>query len=186
MREKNRHILKWKILSSSFIFVKVKWIRTGVKGARTHFSSLQNVVSSAPCFSPLTEMLDCIKFNQLPFINVEMWLICKDLLFLYAILHTGTVIFSIMWFDVTTGKTLKPVEEFSKALKGDWYPALISVGDKRLNSSPVSPCVHHHFSQTNEVLHWFLILHLVRHCYFLAFVCTCQEIAEVNLTVTDI
>lgn len=30
------------------------------------------------------------------------------------------------------------------------------------------------------------MLHLVHRCYFLAFVCTCQEIAEVNLTVTDI
>lgn len=45
------------------------------------------------------------------------------------------------------------MEEFSKALKGDWYPALIDTSDKRLNPSPVSPYVHHHFSKPNEVLH---------------------------------
>lgn len=117
-REKKYHILKRKILTSSFIFVKVKWIRTGVKGARTHFNSLQNIVSPAPCFSPLNFIQFSISVNQLPFINVEMWLTCKDLLFLYAILHTGTVIFSIMWFAVTTGKNIEAQGGIFKGTKG--------------------------------------------------------------------
>lgn len=68
------------------------------------------------------------------------------------------------------------MEEFSKAQKGDWYPALIKASDKKYNLLPASPYVNkNNFSQTYEVLHSFLILHLVPFlcCLFLALVRTC-------------
>lgn len=46
------------------------------------------------------------------------------------------------------------MEEFSKAQKGDWYPALIKASDKKLNPLPASPYVKkNNFSQAYEILH---------------------------------
>lgn len=67
-----------------------------------------------------------------------MGFICKNLLSLYAILHTSTVKFSILWLAVVTGKNI----EAHKIV-------FISVSDKGLNPSPVFPCVHDHFLQMN-------------------------------------
>lgn len=73
--------------------------------------------SVAPCFSLLNFILLSISANQLPLINVKMGFICKNLLSLYAILHTSTVKFSILWFAVVTGKNIEAHKIVFKSTK---------------------------------------------------------------------
>lgn len=94
-------------------------------------------MSLTPCFSLLNFILLSISVNQLSLINVEMGFICKNLLSLYAILHTSTVKLSILWFAVVTGKNIEAHKIVFKStkIKGQWYLSLISASDKRLNPS---------------------------------------------------